>query len=256
MKSKKMAIAGVTAGLLAGAGAGFVLNLPGGASAEKSSVVVQAAGTTDDDSTGGAPAGSIGGGAMDDGDGHMGAEHHGNREDHLREALQPLVDDGTLTAADLDAVVTALGTRPSTPPTPPADGSMPDPSTRIKARLQSLVDDGTLSASDLDKVAAALVAAMPADGGRGGHGGHDHGGRGGMGGRLLEPAATAIGITVDELKTELQAGKTIAEVAVANGKTAQQVIDALVDEATADITQRITDMVNGVQPTPPSTTGA
>ena len=41
---------------------------------------------------------------------------------------------------------------------------------------------------------------------------------------------------------------------MANGKTAQQVIDALVSTATAEMTQRITDMVNGVQPTAPSAT--
>ena len=202
MKSKKLAIVGVTAGLLAGAGAGFVLNLPGGVSAEKS-VSVQAEGS---DTT--TPGSSIGGDTADD------------RGQHVRDALQ------------------------------------------------TLVDDGTLSASQVDEIVAALSAAMPADGRRGGHmgdghmgdghmgdghmgGGHKGGGHGVKGGELLTTAATAIGITEDELKSELQAGKTIAEVAVANGKTAKQVIDALVTEATADLTQRVTDMVNGVEPTAP-----
>ena len=256
MKSKKMAIAGVTAGLLVGAGAGVVLNLPGGVSAEKAVQVVAAADGSTDTTT---PAGSIGGDTMDEDGDHMGARHHGDLGDHIREALQTLVDDGTLTSTDVDAVVSALSTRPDTPPTPPADGSRPDRAAMLKERLQSLVDNGTLSSSDVDKIAATLAAAMPADGGRGGRGGHDHGDHGGpggrMGGRLLDSAATVIGITADELKSELQSGKTIAEVAVANGKTAQQVIDALVDEATAELTQRISDMVNGVTPAPP-TTGA
>ncbi len=67
-----------------------------------------------------------------------------------------------------------------------------------------------------------------------------------MRGEMLTAAADAIGITADELKTEIEAGKTIAEVAVENGKTAQDVIDALVATASADLTQRITDLVNGV----------
>ena len=40
--------------------------------------------------------------------------------------------------------------------------------------------------------------------------------------------------------------------AVANGKTAQQVIDALVAVASDNLTQRITDMVNGVEPAAPA----
>lgn len=251
MKSKKMVIAGVTAGLLAGAGAGFVLNLPGGASATKSdaAISVQASDTS-------VPGNSIGGDVMGDHDG----DHDGDREQHLRDALQPLVDDGSITAADVDAVATALSTKPATRPAPPADGSEPDHAAMLKSRLQSLVDAGTLTSSKLDKIVAALDAAMPA-GGRDGHMGGRHGGgrdghmggRGGkMGGQLLETAASAIGITADELKTELQAGKTVAEVATANGKTAQQVIDALVAQASADLEQRITDFVNGVQPAAPT----
>jgi hypothetical protein len=183
----------------------------------------------------------------------MHGSHHGGRqgdpaerEAKLREVLQGLVDDGTLDASEVDAIVTALSTPPSTPPAD--DGTRPEPGERLASRLQSLVDDGTLTSTQLDAVVAALEAARP-DHGPG------HGGRhGGMRGEILEAAATAIGITADELKTELQAGKTIAEVAVANGKTAQDVIDALVADATANLTQRITDMVNGVQPTAPSAT--
>jgi len=40
-------------------------------------------------------------------------------------------------------------------------------------------------------------------------------------------------------------------VAVENGKTAQNVIDALVASASADLTRRITDMVNGVRHSAP-----
>jgi len=65
--SKKLAVIGVTAGLVAGAGAGLLMNLPGGVSA-KSPVALSANDTTTDDS---APASSIGGAAGDmDGDMH------------------------------------------------------------------------------------------------------------------------------------------------------------------------------------------
>ncbi len=77
--------------------------------------------------------------------------------------------------------------------------------------------------------------------------------------------ARAIGITETQLRTELQAGKTPAQVATAHGATAQAVIDALVtdgldelaadvsagrisqaqaDARKADVTQRATDQVN------------
>jgi len=57
-----------------------------------------------------------------------------------------------------------------------------------------------------------------------------------------------IGVTADDLKAALQSGQSIADVATANGVDPQTVIDALVTEATSNMTQRITDMVNGVRP--------
>jgi hypothetical protein len=83
--------------------------------------------------------------------------------------------------------------------------------------------------------------------GRPGHGRHGHGGRIGEGrGERFELIATTIGITTDELRTGLQGGQTIAEIAVANGSSAQAVIDALVAQAT----ERITTFVNET-PQPP-----
>jgi hypothetical protein len=106
-----------------------------------------------------------------------------------------------------------------------------DVESRIASDLAGLVSDGTLTQEQADKVASTLAAKMP-DGGRGGdHGGRggDHGGRGGLGG--LSTAATAIGVTEDELRTQLQAGKSVADVATANGVSEQTVIDAIVAEA-------------------------
>jgi hypothetical protein len=78
-------------------------------------------------------------------------------------------------------------------------------------------------------------------------------------------AATAIGISEDDLKTALQSGQSMADVATANGVDPQTVIDALVadaqaklaekvangditqeraDEISAGLVERITDIVN------------
>jgi hypothetical protein len=76
--------------------------------------------------------------------------------------------------------------------------------------------------------------------------GHGEGHRG-MGMRMgmgLDAAATAIGITTDELRTELQAGKTIAQVAQAHNVDPQKVIDVLV--AAGVPSDRATNIVNHV----------
>jgi hypothetical protein len=64
----------------------------------------------------------------------------------------------------------------------------------------------------------------------------------------LDAAADAIGVTVAELRDELESGKTVAQVAEEHGVDVQTVIDAMVDEATAHLTERITNFVNGVSP--------
>ena len=225
-KTKKYAVIGITAGLLLGAGGGLLMNLPGGASAK--SVAPQAI-SADDNST---------------------TTKSADRGAKLRETLQTLVAAGTIDASDVDAIVTALSTKPTTPPAAGTTGARPDKATMLKARLQTLVDGGTLTSSQLDAVAAALEAARPMGGG---HEGRGHGGaRGEKRQEMLTTAADAIGITADELKTAIEGGQTIAQIAEANGKSVQSVIDALVAQASADLTQRITDMVNGVKPAAPT----
>lgn len=58
-------------------------------------------------------------------------------------------------------------------------------------------------------------------------------------GNVLATAATYIGITEADLRTELQAGKTLAEIAVAHGKTRDGLIAALSAEATKQITTAV-----------------
>ena len=97
----------------------------------------------------------------------------------------------------------------------------------LTSALAPLVTDGTLTQAQADKVIAAIESAAPARGRRGGPG--------------LEAAATAIGITVDALRTELGTTKSIADVATARNIDVQTVIDALVADATTRIDQAVTD---------------
>ena len=91
-------------------------------------------------------------------------------------------------------------------------------------------------------------------------------------GGKLDAAAKYIGITEEQLQTELQSGKTLAEVAKAHGKTADGLVNAMVADATkkldaavkaghltqaqasdmlAALKDQVTDLVNGNFPTPP-----
>jgi hypothetical protein len=65
---------------------------------------------------------------------------------------------------------------------------------------------------------------------------------------LLEAAATALGMTTDELRAELDAGKTIADVAEARSVDLQTVIDAVVAAGEDEHVERVTAFVNGERP--------
>jgi hypothetical protein len=62
---------------------------------------------------------------------------------------------------------------------------------------------------------------------------------------LLEAAATALGITADELRAELEAGKTIADVAEERDVDLDSVIAAIVAAGEDEHVARVTAMVNG-----------
>lgn len=102
--------------------------------------------------------------------------------------------------------------------------------------------------------------------------GGPHGGPGHFGhGDDLNAAATYLGLTVAQVQTELQGGKTLAQIATAHGKTVDGLVQALYDaektELDAAVTagrltqaqedsilsnlkQRITTLVNGTFPGP------
>ena len=57
----------------------------------------------------------------------------------------------------------------------------------------------------------------------------------------LEAAASALGITPEALKTALQGGSSLAEVAASKNVAVQNVIDAIIVDERAEITQAVTD---------------
>ena len=144
-----------------------------------------------------------------------------------------------------------------------------------KKKLDAAVKAGRITQSHADEMLADLkehltdfvngrLPARPLGPGPGGfrhHGGPD-----------LEAAADYLGLTEEQLRTELRNGKTLAEVAKAHGKTADGLVDAVVAEAKtkldaaveagrltraeaddmlAGLRERVTDLVNGRFPAPP-----
>jgi hypothetical protein len=147
--------------------------------------------------------------------------------------------------SNASAVLAAVGdsTADTTPAAVPADPARPDPSTRWQTALQPLIDDGTITQAQADKVIAALVAAGPKGGPMGGPMGGGHRGFGGPSGIIgagLDVVAKTLDITTDEVRTALEGGQSIADLAVSKGKTAQDVIDAVVAEATTKINAQVT----------------
>jgi hypothetical protein len=92
----------------------------------------------------------------------------------------------------------------------------------------------------------------------------------------LDAAASYLGVTQAQLRTSLGSGKSLADVAKANGKSVDGLVAAMVTQAkqhiAADVAagrlteaqqqdilstleQRITDLVNGTMPAPPSGAG-
>jgi polyhydroxyalkanoate synthesis regulator phasin len=187
--NKKLAGTGLAIGLVAGAGAGLILELSGAVGAASSNVTAVVGDST---------------------------------------------DSTTPDATTPDATTPASGDT-----TTPVHA---DPSTKLGEVLKPLVDDGTITQDQADKVIAAIVAARPAGGPDGGHRGPGgFGGPGGLIGKGLDVVATTLGITNDEVLTALKNGQTLADLAVANGKTGQDVIDAIVAEATTRINTAVTD---------------
>lgn len=136
-----------------------------------------------------------------------------------------------------------------------------DRASRIREVLQPLVDDATIDGDQADAVSQHLVESMRRRG-EGHRGGRDLAAR-------SEVVTDLLGIDAETLRAELAAGSTLAEVAVANGVSTDDLVAALVAEAEeriaehveegslteeeaaaklADITDRVSERVNSVAP--------
>ena len=108
-------------------------------------------------------------------------------------------------------------------------------------QIEAQVTAGTLTKDQAAKLEARLAKddapLFALGGGPGGPGGKHGGLRGGPGGGPVsfDAAASYIGITTAELRTQLSSGKTLAAVATANGKTADGLKAALTAAATKDL---------------------
>lgn len=131
---------------------------------------------------------------------------------------------------------------------------------RIATALKGLVTDGTLTQAQADTVASTLASTLPE---------HGPGGHGRRGGKLLEPAATALGMSVADLRAALESGKSLAAVAESKGISKATLISKLVaaaeehlaadvkagrltqaqaDQRKAELRARITERVEQVGP--------
>ena len=117
--------------------------------------------------------------------------------------------------------------------------SVGDRLSAIKDALKGLVADKTLTQEQADKVAATLDGKLPRRGPGMGMG-HRGGGPGMAGARLgPEEVAKVLGITPAELRTQLQAGKTLAQIAQAEGISKATLIADLVKAAEARLAQAV-----------------
>jgi hypothetical protein len=147
--------------------------------------------------------------------------------------------------------------------------------TAQKTEIAAAVTAGNLTQAQADQMTSTLTqrftdlvnGTRPA-GGPPGPGGFGHGPGGG--GDDLAAAATYLGTTAASLVTQLEAGKTLAQVAAATrGASTEGLVTALIaaekteiagyvtsgkltqaqaDQITATLTQRFTDFVNGTRP--------
>lgn len=138
----------------------------------------------------------------------------------------------------------------------------------VQDALGGLVEDGTITQEQADAVEEALEDARP-DQGFGGRFGHP-GFALGFGGEL-STVAESLGIDEDELRSALEDGRTIAEIAEELGVDVQDVVDDIVaaqrarlddavaegyltqedaDEILAGAEERASALVNGERPDP------
>jgi hypothetical protein len=136
----------------------------------------------------------------------------------------------------------------------------------LLARVDAAVAAGRITKAQGDELKRRINSnGFPLIGGRG-RGFHRFGFFG-----KLDAAADYLGLTEAQLHSELESGKTLAQIATGHGKTASGLVDALVaaakqhvdaavkagrltqsqaDQMLSDLRARVTDLVNGKLPAP------
>ena len=108
------------------------------------------------------------------------------------------------------------------------------------AQLDKRVADGTLTAAQRDTIVSQLKTRVSnfvnGTGSRPGFGA-----RADVAGSMADTAASYLGLTREQLIAQLKSGKTMAQVAVAQGKSVDGLIDALVAAGTAQLDKRVAD---------------
>lgn len=104
---------------------------------------------------------------------------------------------------------------------------------RFREALSGFVEDGTLTDAEADTVAETLGESDALRG----PGGHGHGPRA----IDLDVAAETLGLTADELRTQMQDGSTLAEIAQVQGTDVSTLVDALVQAATDHVDQDLAE---------------
>ena len=136
-----------------------------------------------------------------------------------------------------------------------ANGVSPDTvSAALTAEMQSHIADHVTAGDITQEEADARLAAVDERvddllngtlplGGHRGEFGRDGAGVRGFGGRLglSSTLPDLLGIDVDELRAQLEAGSTVAEIAEANGVSVDDVINGLVSEASDRLGTAVTD---------------
>jgi len=145
--------------------------------------------------------------------------------------------------------------------------------TALKNRVDAAVKAGSMTKAEGDALKARIDEnAVPLLGPGGRHGGPGGRERGFRHANKLDVAAKYLGLTESALRTQLESGKTLAQVATARDKSVDGLVNALLaesntridqavkdgkltkaeaDEFRAGLKARITDMVNGRFPARP-----
>ena len=152
----------------------------------------------------------------------------------MRKKIVTLALAGSLGLGGAVLFTPGLASAQSATPSPSTGNAVTDRLTAIKDALKGLVADDTITQEQADRVATTLAERFP--GGRG----HGPGGHGPRGARIgVEATAELLDMTVEELRTALESGKTLAQVAEDQDVDRQELIGGLVEEAKEQLAEAV-----------------